>query len=394
MNLLVFNLKHGLNLGDRLISRCVEAAICEIDPSINVVTEDLGGRSKPGSVGGKRLLIFAILERLPKLLRLMIVELMLARLVRRVTPLWRQRAAAADAIVIGGGGIFADSDLNFPMKLAGVLAVAAETGRPVAILAVGVAKTWSRRGRTYFTEALARARLVFVSMRDRASIDTWNKLFAPAGAPEPIEVPDPALLASRYFAAATTQPEPSRVGLCITSWQALRYHGETRLTAAALANWYVDFVAALALAGCSIALFTTGLPEDGALLELLAHRCEAQRLTVEVVPSFDTVEQFLAFISRCSTCVGHRLHVIIAAYSYRIPALALAWDSKMQSQLELLGHPERLIDPQAVSAPAAARQTRAIMTEGVAVGRWQQLTDDALSGIAALVSASKHGLAP
>ena len=45
----------------------------------------------------------------------------------------RKRVAGCDAVVLGGGNLLTDADLNFPMKIAGALRQAAALRLPVAV---------------------------------------------------------------------------------------------------------------------------------------------------------------------------------------------------------------------------------------------------------------------
>jgi hypothetical protein len=54
MKIVVFNLRYGANLWDRLIAECLAAELAGADPSFIVDTQDLGGRDAPQTGAGKR----------------------------------------------------------------------------------------------------------------------------------------------------------------------------------------------------------------------------------------------------------------------------------------------------------------------------------------------------
>ena len=58
----------------------------------------------------------------------------------------RTRLAGCDAVVLGGGNLLTDADLNFPMKIAGALDQAARLRLPAAVYGVGANRQWSAAG--------------------------------------------------------------------------------------------------------------------------------------------------------------------------------------------------------------------------------------------------------
>jgi hypothetical protein len=52
MKIVVFNLRYGANLWDRLIAECLAAELAGADPSFIVDTQDLGGRDAPQTGAG------------------------------------------------------------------------------------------------------------------------------------------------------------------------------------------------------------------------------------------------------------------------------------------------------------------------------------------------------
>lgn len=375
IKLVVFNLRHGNNLGDQLIAECMERELAIFGVPLKVQTEDLGGRDAPSS-GAQRRLAFVVLDRLPKWLRLIVAEMVLNRLAtRRLRPKWRKATADVGAIIIGGGGIFADSDLNFPIKIATVLQVAKERGIPVAVHAVGVSRTWSGRGERILGRALAEVRLIQATARDEASIGFWAEHTKRFGVPAATFAYDPALLTARHFAGgAAPTGRPARIGLCITSPAALRYHGTLKIHADELIGQYTELVGALRSNGADVALFTTGLPEDAQFMLQVGARVGAQ---VDLTEQFITAAQMAFFISGCNLVISHRLHAIICAYAFGIPGIAFAWDEKMVGQCALLGMSARLFDLSLTPASTIAECGIASMAAGIDATKQQALIQSA-----------------
>jgi hypothetical protein len=67
MKIVVFNLRYGANLWDRLIAECLAAELAGADPSFIVDTQDLGGRDAPqtGAGSGLRMAALFVLQAMP-----------------------------------------------------------------------------------------------------------------------------------------------------------------------------------------------------------------------------------------------------------------------------------------------------------------------------------------
>lgn len=390
MKIVVFNLRYGANLGDRLIAECLAADLLAADPSFVIDTQDLGGRDAPQTGAGKRGLRMAALfalQSMPGAARQWAAGKMLDRLVtRRLEPRWRAVLSDADAVVIGGGGIFADSDLNFPMKIAAALRLAAERNLPVAIHAVGVSPGWSRRGRVLFGEGLLAANLCSLTLRDAGAVAMWAQELHAYALPVPTIAPDPALTLADHM----TLPDAGdgkTIGLCITSPAALRYHGGHG-PRRDMGAWYLALVGDLHRRGYRVIGFTTGAVEDGVFAETLSDRFAAQT-GGETIAQPGSAQEMVTLIGGCRALVSHRLHAIITGYVLGIPALALAWDGKMAGQMAMMGHAERLVDPARLEAGQAADRVEVMLGEGIDPARRDALVEDARQGTRRLARALK-----
>lgn len=356
-------------------------------PDMVFETADLAGRDQPDADAGRRKLAFLILNHLPGPVRIAVAQIMLLRLARRrLQPKWQAMFKGAHAIVIGGGGIFADSDLNFPIKIATALNVAAELGISAAVHAVGVAGNWSSRGKAYFGNALTRRRLIVATVRDERSLRNWNEQLVGFSVVPPAVVADPGLLASRYFARGPRNSDRSVVGLCITSPAALAYHSSEK-SSAATEIWYVNLVSELVSQRYYVKLFTTGTPEDIEFAKRVRLLMERDKIDAEFDIPFSSTEAMIAMISGCDLIIAHRLHAVIAAYSFKIPALALSWDEKMIGQCAQMGYSHRLFDTAIVSPIDLVSQVQIAMAEGIDEMIHANLLDNAEQGVRQLVDA-------
>lgn len=394
MKIVVFNLRYGANLGDRLIAECLAAELAGADPSFIVDTQDLGGRDAPQTGAGKRGLRMAalfLLQAMPGPVRQKVAGMMLDRLVkRRLEPRWAQVLSDADAVVIGGGGIFADSDLNFPMKIGAALRMATERGLPVAIHAVGVSPGWSPRGRILLGRGLLGARLASLTLRDTGGLAMWARELGAYALPVPGIAPDPALTLGNHMAMGARDPAGRTIGLCITSPAALRYHSD-KAPRRDMARWYLALAEELYLRGYRVQGFTTGAVEDGVFAERLAadfSHCTGGGTIAQPA----SAQEMVTLIHACRALVSHRLHAVIVAHVGGVPALALAWDGKMAGQMAMMGHADRLVDVALLEPLQAADLVEKVMAQGIDTDRRDALVEEARRGTRRLAKALREAV--
>jgi hypothetical protein len=367
--IVLLNVKYSPNLGDGLLSECLERELGRSLPGCEVVSIDLAGRTAyPRAHGRARGAVLALLERCPSRLRRTIAGTMLRLLLAvRLRGHYRRGLRGADAVVVGGGNLLTDSDLNFPLKISAALGEAARSYLPVAVHAVGVSPEWSRPGGRMFGRTLERARLARCSVRDHRSQDNWAAHFSNRDIlPATIAV-DPGVLASLWYPAnrRPTDAGSRRIGLCVTDPLAVRYHA-SEASAATLDTWYPAALRSLVESGFQVVLFTNGSPEDREYLYgNVSEWIRKAKGAVTLGRSFDTPQDLAALVSNCDAVIGHRMHACIAAYSYAVPAIGLRWDPKLDSFFELTGRKAHMLDPANTDAGTVGRRTAAAITDGV-----------------------------
>jgi polysaccharide pyruvyl transferase WcaK-like protein len=383
----VLNVKYSPNLGDGLLAECLERELVRHQPSIQVVAVDLAGRTAYGAHGRNRALALRTLERLPDPLRRAVAWSMLSVLaVARLRPAFRAALATCDAVVIGGGNLYADDDLNFPIKLALGLSEATRRDLPVAVYAVGVTDNWSALGTRMFARGLAAVRLVTAQVRDERSQAIWNRRLAPHAVRRAAIARDPGLLAARCYDLPSAQRDTRAVALCVTDPLAVRYHGGGG-DDDALAGWYAAAIAALTDSGWTVALFTNGSPEDRDFLR--RHAAAWQSISadrVRLLPAFARPGDLVAALSRASVVIAHRMHACIAAYSCRVPAIGLAWDRKLDSFFALSHRDAFMVDTAACDPSELLSLVERAAREGVEPTRHAELLDAASASVAALAT--------
>ena len=368
MKIALLNVKFSPNLGDGLLSECLEAELASAMPGTQVFSIDLAGRRAYPEFGpSRRAHAISMLEAMPGWMRRLVTRAALSALIMlRLRSHFRQRLAGCSAAVVGGGNLLTDSDLNFPMKLASALAEARRRDLPMAVYGVGANRNWSKAGRNLFGEALGQARLRFASVRDRRSQRAWDELLAPQGVPPARLAGDPGLLTCRHFAPNAPAAEGPLAGLCITAPMALRYHADHGHAQADLDDWYGAAAASLAAMGLRVALFTNGSPEDRDYLARMGpgwiRRAQGP---VTMTNAFADPTALAGFIGSCDLIIAHRMHACIAAHSFGIPTIGLRWDSKLDSFFALAGRDAFIADTAALDQAELAALADRAMDEGV-----------------------------
>lgn len=346
MKVALLNVKFSPNLGDGLLSECLERALEDRGHRIEIRSVDLAGRTAFSGGNAFRGPMLSLIQRLPTMLRYPLTYVMLSLLVRyRLRRGYADQMAGVDAVVLGGGNLIADSDLNFPIKIASALHEAACRDLPVAVFGVGVGDTWSPIGKAAFRHAFATTRLVDVTVRDRRSQKVWQRLFAGDTIPASGLAQDPGLLAAaRYGVAAATDRGP--VGLCLTHPVLLRYHAADDHVRGDIETWFGRFAQALVAAGHRVILFTNGSPEDRQLRDAIGPRLVVESEgAVSCAPDFATPGDLVHFIAGCSLIVAHRMHACIAAHAVGVPTIGLSWDPKLDSFFAVAGRSDFMATP-------------------------------------------------
>ena len=363
----VLNVRYSPNLGDGLLAECLEAELRSIRPGIETRSIDLAGRTAYGDGLKHRRAILALLESAPGVVRRIGVGAALGFTVqRRLRPQWREAFRGLDALVLGGGNLLADADLNFPTKIDGALAEAAAADIPLGVYGVGVSDNWSKRGQVLFERALGRSRLTHAAVRDERSKAIWDRRLGPAGVRPAQLCPDPAVLAARHFPPVAQRPGPPRIGLGLTDPLALRYHTAGRpVRDEILSVWLTDLVKGMAAKGWQVVLFTNGSPEDRAYLQKVAPQLQAAGPGISTAPAFSTPADLAGFISGLDLVMAHRMHACIAGYAYAKPQIGFAWDEKLQSFFNSVGRGEFVVDAGQAAAPEVLALAERALAEGV-----------------------------
>ena len=334
MKLVLLNLKFSPNLGDGIIAECMEGVLQASHPGISIVTCDIAGRTDYGQgINRSRAFLLALLERLPAGLRRTIVASCLKPVVQlRLQRHYRRSMNGADVALLGGGQIIADSDLNFPLKIAAVAGVASDLDIPLGIFAAGVGTQCSPAGMKLFQGALS-SKVFAAWRRDKRSLQRWNDVFAP---PSGTVVNDPGLLASVIWpSGGLVQNGRATIGVGVTNPSTLNLHADRPgLDHARWRQLLASLSEELVQRGYKVQLFTNGARDDLSFAETVyGSVCAKLRAADEVLaaPVLHRPSELAHLIASLDGLIAHRLHACIAAYSYGVPHVGLGWDHKLES---------------------------------------------------------------
>jgi polysaccharide pyruvyl transferase WcaK-like protein len=364
----LFNVKYSPNLGDGVLCECLEAEMRRWAPDSAFQSFDLAGRTAYADGGRFRAAALALLHHSPLPVRHGVAEALLGYSLRRhMRPKWRSELEKFDAVVVGGGNLFSDTDLNFPLKIDAAMAEVRAAGLPAAVFGVGVSNNWSSRGEALFRRALGGDSLVYASVRESRSAEIWNRRLRPAGVASAAVVHDPGVLVADYVPKRRSSDDGRPlVGLGLTHPMALRYHAdEVSANDLRLTAWYRQLLRSCLERGWRVAVFTNGSAEDDAYLRQTAPAFAEQDHDgrVAIVPRFRLPEEFARFIAGLDLLMAHRLHANITAYSYGIPQVGFSWDAKLKSFLASVGRGDSIctagVDSVAKAMSIATRELHA-----------------------------------
>ena len=395
MKIALFNVHYSPNLGDGLLSHCLARELRRGRPDVSVAVQDLAGRSSFGQGGGRRKLALAIMALLPGFARQALMSALLGREVaKRLRPMWSEALADADVAVLGGGNLMADTDLNFPLKIAGMGAEIRAADAPLGVFGVGVSRNWSRRGRELFVSALSNPEPVHFAARDERSVAILAEYLPGVRARV---CRDPAVLACDHFPPRGQREQGGRtLGLNITAPEEISLHathgGAGQVD---LLDWWRELVIKATDQGYHARLFTNGAEQDEVFLSrleaLLGDR--SANGTVQRLPRPQDPEALAGMIASFDVIAGHRMHAHIPAFSYRIPSVGLAWDQKLRNFFESVGRGAFVLDVETTSPADALATIKRAHDAGVDHEIWERTLEATRQDVDLLVQALRAALA-
>lgn len=341
MTIHIVGVPYSDNLGDGIIADCLRAKLRRLRGGAEVQVIDLAGRHGYGdvSVRGKQG-ILALLNRLPTWARrLVAVPGILAVVLRRPFWGWLKALRPGDRVVIGGGQLLQDQDLNFPLKILLFGIAARVKGCRVGIFSVGVSREWSTPGRLMFQAAFRLMKLRHAAVRDPGSQESLHRHGVVGRLPVNLAL-DPGLFAAETYQAVVGTAKG--VGVNLADPRELRHQNRFMSAQTDIYGQHIEtwgkVIRELVDQGTQVILFTNGAREDEAYLaDLIARLNLRQGEGVTVLPRPKTPEMLVGHIKGLDFLMAHRLHANIVAYSLGVPSLGLGWDDKLEAFYRVSG---------------------------------------------------------
>lgn len=317
MNYLICAVPFSENLGDAAINACLKEIITL--NGISCDSLDISGRLMVPTQSRNN---FRHFIALPSYLRKIAV---VTRALIQHARSYRTHSAQinkADAIIIGGGQLFLDFELNFPLKLYLLSRIVKKHKKPTAIISVGASEKFSFIGKKLVNSALKNFAPRLITARDTQSQVNFNNNFY---SNKKVHLsPDPAIFISSLF-PRDNRIKANDVSICITDPAGL---GQNKRRAIETIDFFVNLTDTLLKNGHSVNLFTNGAPEDECIKELVRRRVAS---SVSSSPRPQNIHDLINIIALSKFIVAHRLHANIIAHSYSVPSIGLGWDSKVES---------------------------------------------------------------
>ncbi len=323
------------NLGDGVIADSMTMLVARA--GVDVIHVDLSGKSSwtdtfhPQSA--------RISPALHRAMRLVIPQQLRGRLRERewlknnhhnLANRVAEYSKGCDAAILGGGQLLHDNTLRFPMKIRSATAGLRESGiSRIAILGCGVGYEWSTRAKQILNEALDPLEVLWVGVRDPASLQVINRVL-PTYTDRSHWSTDVAIWCDEVYnqTPAELNADRTHVGIgIINPNDALgTFLADDDPKVLKLIDQWHKVVSGLVARGHRVTLFSNGDPNDHALAERIAQECKNAELNARPTRPAELVEQ----ISQFGSIIAHRLHALIISYALRVPALPLVWDKKVQ----------------------------------------------------------------
>tara|TARA_B100000902_G_C27316553_1_gene921709 strand:- start:3468 stop:4694 length:1227 start_codon:yes stop_codon:yes gene_type:complete len=334
------------NLGDGIIHEALVYSLCKYYKELQINTIDISGRldylehKKKFNVSS---LFLNYLVTFPKSIRLTIIYIYIYTLyVFKLKKYYSDIIAKTETLIIGGGQLFSDVDLNFPLKLHLLFRQVKRHKKNVIIYGVGVSSTVSGRGKNIFSNLLNNSLVKYIFLRDKISIN--NLLNFNDISKQTEEVWDPGILISDKY-PEFLDVKKDYIAINITSPVNLKYSGDSYSKIDFDTFYYKVILFLINNNEKRVLLFTNGSFEDEEYKVKLYNYLKKEfkdSLMLSDRPLRPV--ELIQIIAKSKFIISHRLHANIIAYSYKIPSIGIVWDKKVLGFFKKINREEMALD--------------------------------------------------
>lgn len=243
-----------------------------------------------------------------------------------------KKLKVCDRLLIGGGHLISDIDLNFPLKLFLLIKVAEKLQIETMFVAVGVSNKWNWLSKWLIKRVLTSKAVIKISVRDSLSKSNLSTYFN-------IEhcdiLPDPALMSALTYPHESTGNKGKRrlLGIGITDIRGLNYSSDI---VNKMSKNDFDFISSIVKKshklGIDVAFYTNGASEDEAFMNrYISPKFSEQSLVYKSIERPKSPEELVRTISQFDFVIAYHLHANIIASCFNIPYFAVNWDNKVSS---------------------------------------------------------------
>lgn len=344
MNIVIGGVPFSQNLGDGIIFENIKNLYNSTEKAAKVSPLDIAGRDDFDTDATSSDLKFRILHAIPAVGRKPLLALFFYLKYQWVwRKSWRSKLAEADLLTVGGGQLFLDEELNFPLKLYFLSLTAKQLPALKTVIAfVGVSPMLSPLGKLLFRRALKNFNPQSISVRDEESRQNFIRLINPNL--DVKVVPDPGVNSKQcYKVESVPCDHHKRIGICISNPKGLDIQGRLgKPFQEHTRSYFRSLVELLDRQGYHVSLFTNGASEDELLKDEIYNACRPLVDVCEDKPK--TPSDLVNTINRYDLIVAHRLHANIIAYSLGITSIGLRWDTKLHSFFKSINREHLFID--------------------------------------------------
>jgi polysaccharide pyruvyl transferase WcaK-like protein len=325
MKIAIFGEKYSDNLGDGVISECLAFAFSNAVSDVSVQTYDLSMRDnfKFGSVerDDNSVNSFQVFYR--RIKKLVGWEFFRKP---KFYKKYGKYIKSADVVLIGGGQIFLDNELNFPVKLRVLSKILDDHEIKRAFICCGVSRNMSLIGRNIFKRLLTSKSVLALVVRDLNSIENAKAVLQYQS---PIFLLDPAIISSDVYGNTNILPYfPGRtIGLNIMDFITLEKCFENKIDRNEILNVWVELIKMIVGDGHRVILHTNGAAEDNFALNSLLQYIVGMDNVIVKLPS--NPRELANIISSVDVLLAYRLHANILAFSLKVPSVGIVWDDKV-----------------------------------------------------------------
>lgn len=398
MKIIIFNVKYSDNLGDGVIAECIEQTLKSSCKNSIVKSIDMSGREGFGSAGALssisssdviRSLFKKVYGYLPNFIRERVFVRVSEKVIKKqLEPKWAKEIEDSDVVIIGGGQIFSDKLLYFPLRISFVSQLLKANSIPTAIYGVGVNDTFGKKALRLFSSLTAYRNLFFVSVRDKDSKRSLEKNFTDV---LPHVTRDPALQVANIYKSYIDKGKSSNdakvIGISVMQ-------NKGNVTNLANEDLYYELGLKLVSGGGNVVYFTNGDPEDEVVKELIQNRMNSNdsidTTNVKFLERLQTPRQLVTTISKFDAVVAHRLHANIISYSMKIPHVGIGWSEKMASFFNSVDRSEYFVEAdENLNSDVVLQKILSTLAEGIDDVKHRIVLKESESGLQMLIEAIK-----